>query len=254
MDAGRDFVARIGGVTFFGQPEHGGDRYGFGVAEISGLNSGTKVRRTVEQLPGHGDVGTRGTRAGRVIELAGEAVAATFPELRELQDAFNGILADGEAGTLTIDHMGRTRSCVVELAEPVFDPYGYIPEARFSLQLVAHDGRLYGDARTVSGPSGASLELVNRGNFPAPVRVTVTGNMPAGYGVWIGGQAATFNALNGTDVLDFEAGTVLRNGGIPVGAIRSWVELSVPPGLTTLTLAAQQGSGTVTAAWRDTYM
>lgn len=249
-------------IVFRGRPSihDSGEGLFIGPDGLVGLDEGVAQRRSESQKPwaqGSFDVPSFG--AARVISLSGWARAVSPEKLGWWKHRLTGLLADGHAGVLSVDHQGLQLTTSVRLAGTT----RLVPMKRsrrrgdFQIQFWAANPRLFGETLVV-GP-GTTVAILHRGNFPATAVLTIAGTMPAGYTV-LGPDGKVFTVTAAVvsghpHTIEMSSGLLTVDGAYVYGAITAAQTWAVPPGaLVTATLVPVSGSGTLTATVRDTYM
>lgn len=237
--------AQLLGVTFDGDD---GDS-SYTITSISGWLDGVATRQTHLERPSqHGEFPLPTYLSGRLVTIAGEIYTHSEEKQQQAVERLTGLLADGGFAPLTVDHAGRVlRASVQRAGTPVItvDRWGLL--AKYELQLWSPDPRRYGDENT-TGPA-ASVEVVNRGNFPALPVLTITGAAAGGYTITGSGgrQIIVTRALvSGTPhTFDMRTGRLSVGGTRVLGGVSRADLFTIAPGLPATTVSITAGQLTV---------
>lgn len=222
----------------------------------TGWDGGVPGRREAIARPGeHGEFDLPVLRGARTISLNGVAVARDAHTLDRLCEQVAGVGADGSRFVMTVRSRGserwaRARTITSDCVDAGVRS-GWL-RARFTIELVCADPRRFGTLREVSG---ASVQVSQRGNFPAAPTVLVEGPVDAPYTVsGPGGRAFQVTqslTASQSHVIDFRHGRVSRNGTPQSGVIGRADTWSIPPGRQ-VPMSIDRGAMTVQVA--DTYI
>ncbi|QJU54330.1 hypothetical protein SCB71_14385 [Herbiconiux sp. KACC 21604] len=151
--------------------------------DFAGWDDNGEMRRAaIEYAQAHGSYDLRGFQSSRLVVFGGLAGSASPESQQALRNAVTGIIPDGQRDRMVVDHQGLTLHAYVRLerASWAIETYGSV--ARYQLQMWAADPRKYGQAeRFPTEGTATSVEVFNRGNFPALPVYTIAGDMPNGY-------------------------------------------------------------------------
>lgn len=260
---------------------------GWVYTDIQGWYSGPGVRAAfTPRTFDHGSFDAPVFRDVRTVTLAGTYVGSSYSDAVAQATALTGLLADGSAGTITVDGISATVRIGIE------PTYSWVGDAAFNFQIsfIAVDPKRYGGALTagpigmpVSGgglafpvvntvfnfgtvPALSVASLTNPGTAAASVQITVA----AGAGALTGGfrilETVTGNVLQYSDdlpagssvVFDSSNGSVIlnsqanRRGSL---TIAQWWQ--IPAGATRTViftgLAGTSATATLTASSRPAY-
>lgn len=200
--------------------------------------------QTIPRPQAHGDFDMPGFLSGRLMPLKGWAIADSEYELAHLRDQVFGHGAAGGKFRVTIDHGGRTMWADARVASgtaPTFSERGGVAE--WSMTWWFPDPRRYGDATTY-GPS-PTVQVIQRGNFPALPTLHITGSAPGGYTITgpAGRQIIVTRAL-ATGVphrFDMATGRLYVGGGRVLGGVARADLFSIPPTLPPTSLSINAG-------------
>lgn len=136
------------------------------VTDIKGWTSPAPVRRVkTDRLWAHGSFGERGWRDERLVTLSGHIECGSRSEAAQLTDQLAATLADGTAGTFTVNDtdLGTRYATVYLTGTPAVDWDSGI-EIDFTVDMIANDPRKYGPASPTSTPvsnpgGGLGLDL-----------------------------------------------------------------------------------------------
>lgn len=237
---------------------HGNDRYGWWqINKIEGWDETPPAKsNTVDRVNGHGSYPATVYYGSRTVTLSGRLVAKNHALAAEakrrltalLQVPSNLVVASDDltpiAGTA---NRGRISPGPVQGRWMTFD-----------VELTFPDPFKYGERRSVSVASGASDTVFHRGTVEAWPTVSVSGNMPGGYTVTLGGQSVSVPMgipSGATHTIDYRRRRLYINGELFMGAFGSQNFKSVAPGQrTSVSLSASSGSGTASVTVYDTYV
>lgn len=137
--------------------------------------------------------------------------------------------------------------------EPITDTY-----AQWQVRVKAPDSYKYGEINRFSVASGVTEKLFHRGNADAWPLFYVTGNMPSGYTLRVGGRAFTVTRplTGGAHVVDFRDGRLrLSETEYVSGGVGAANLTPIPPGTgANFQLQPVSGSGTAAINVFDTFI
>lgn len=194
----------------------------------------------------------------RFITLGGALAATSASAKWAGYEMISGLLDQGER-KLTINADGNTRWAIVgRNGQPEIDVVAN-RLIEYQMTLKATDPYKYGEPREESGAVGTAIDLFHRGNATVWPVITVTGSMPGGYELTLGGRLVEVIkplASGSTHTIDMRTGILKENGdramkvfgiaeyfGIKPGAVQSF--WSTP---------RTSGSGSVKINFNDTYI
>lgn len=130
---------------------------------------------------------------------------------------------------------------------------------RWQVRLKATDPYKYGEKVAFSGAVGTAFDVFQRGTVPAWPFITVTGSMPGGYEVMIGGQLieVTRALTSGNPhTIDTRTGILRVNGAVAINGLGIAELFRVNPGMpqSVYAVAKSTGTGTVKLDVTDTYI
>ncbi|NKG22202.1 hypothetical protein [Paeniglutamicibacter terrestris] len=130
---------------------------------------------------------------------------------------------------------------------------------RFQIPLEAIDPFKYGEARSFSAAVGEGFDVYQRGTVPAIATVTVTGSLPGGYELLLGGRLVTVERAvtsGSPHVVDMRTGILRVGGAVDRGGIVYSELFKIAPGMPQnfYSVARTPGTGTVKVAFNDTYI
>lgn len=218
-------------------------RPGFYVRTLSGLTGGGRV--TVRGSASRaGTLRTPGVRdTAREITMSGFAYAPTPSILAAQIRQFEGILADESAfGLFAWEDLNQNRRVWVQREGiPTIDRRGMSGFADFRLSLSAPDQRVSGDTLQTSG-WGSTVEVVNRGTYPAPIEIEIRGTRPTGYDIAgpAGRRVAVTRALavGAPHLYDADTGVFSVGGVVDPDGVGRADQLEIPRGSHTITVSA----------------
>lgn len=135
---------------------------------------------------------------------------------------------------------------------PITDTY-----AQWQVRVKARDPRKYGESNRFATPSAVTIPVFHRGNYDAWPVFTITGNMPSGYGLWLGGRGflVTRPLTSGSHVVNYRDGRLRVGGSFISGGVGTANLNSIPPGSgSSFQLVPVSGSGAATIDVFDTYI
>lgn len=207
-------------------------QWGFDHTALDGLGSPGSTIDPQQRVRAHGAIAGRAYLRARHVTLAGTMTASSEADLWALRDLLASAVAlDDHA--LVLHEQGRSRSLTVRREDEVLVRPLTDHAARWSVQLVALDPRLYGAALSASTalPSSSGglvvpitvpivieqvqesgrVVLTNPGNIASPVRLRIDG--------------PSSGVLVGPRVTHVESGSVLDLGGARLGP-GDWVTVA----------------------------
>lgn len=237
---------------------HGHDRYGWWqVNKIEGWDETPPEKtNTVEVVNGHGSFPMPVYYSSRTVTVTGRLIAKNHQLAVEakrrlsslLQQPSNFVVASDDFLPITaIANRGRITPGPVSGRWLTFD-----------LELKFPDSFRYGERRYKAVASGSAEIVFHRGTTEAWPSVSVSGSMPDGYTVTIGGQSVSvpMGITSGvTHTIDYRRRRLYINGSLFMGAFGSQNFRSIPHGVrTNVSLSATSGSGTAGVTVYDTYI
>lgn len=246
----------VGGLDFFG---HRGP-FGIGKDGFTGWDDQDYRADSTARPNSHGNYPAPAYREPKTVTLNGHIIASGADQLNHYMDLFNGISAEGESEKLTVQRpWGARWAPVASVVSRKALEIGGLNRGTFSLALRIDDPCKYGDQQVETATTAASTYLRNRGNALAWPVVTVTGSMPLGYAVNIGGVKVDVLAdlVSGAPhVIDMKKRRLRVNGVWVYGRLEAASFPAVRPGLRqSFSLTPfESGSGTATAVFYDTYV
>lgn len=130
---------------------------------------------------------------------------------------------------------------------------------RWQIRLKATDPYKYGEKKAFSGAVGNAFDVFQRGTTPAWPLITVTGSMPGGYEVMIGGKLieVTRALTSGNPhTIDTRTGILRVNGSVAINGLGIAELFQINPGLpqSIYSLPKTTGTGTLKVEVTDTYI
>ena len=257
-----DLHVIVAGLHMYGRPGLGP----FAIIEdgLDGWDDGVALRGDKTARPqAHGSLSKKRYQESRTVTLTGKILGQSIPDREIHMNRLSGVLADGNEGRVQITKGGITQWAYGSRDSLSIDPIRGTTNADFQLQLWFPDPRKFGQE---NGPYVATVDagvnnVRHRGNYPAPPRFTVTGNMPGGYILTIKGQVFTvIKALlpGETHFIDYDNGRLRVNGAIYHGGVGYGFIPHVTPGLPTAFSVAPRppftGTATASLSLLDTYI
>jgi hypothetical protein len=247
----------VGGLDFFG---HKGP-FGLKPGGFTGWDDGvaTRTKSILKENDG-GAYELPVYREQRFITLAGNVIGGSPEELGYLRTRLLGALSTGKPGRITVSRPWETRwaTCYLD-GQPRFTERGGLRSGTFELNLRCPDPRKFGGLRRFEVEPGLSVKVSHYGNYGATPKFTVTGSMPGGYKLTVGGRSfvVTQPLVNGVPhTIDYQDAR-LRVGGVVVfGGVSISNVWRVEPGVEELVTLEPLtvGSGTAVLELLDTYI
>ena len=250
-----DLSLIIGGMQL-NDPQY---RYGrLEVDDIDGWwNPPSRKNQDLARTNSDGDYGSENHFESRYVSITGAFIAKGDSERWKGANALAALLSTGpKLMTISIDDDVQT-AMVKAVDQPELT--WLAPRlAEYTIQVKAEDPYKYGERRYTSVASGAAGTVFHRGTVDAWPNVSISGNMPDGYTVTIGGQSVSvpMGIPSGvTHTIDYRRRRLYINGELFMGAFGAQNFRSIPPGLrTNVSLSATTGSGTAGVTVHDTYI
>lgn len=247
-------------VRLGSQIVHGVDRVGqWVVTDLTGWHDQPATRRDGGERPrAHGDYAAERFYGPRMITVDGllhfgdRDRRGYAVQAMEVLTAVAGVdLVDFVVSDAGVTRLARVKSLGIDYVAKT-------PAAvTFQLRLKADDPRRFGEFRQVTAPSGEGVTVFQRGTFPAAPVVRVTGSMPDGYALALGGRTVnvTRSLTSGNHEIDMRTGILRANGSVVRGGLGSVNLLRVDPGANrTFRLTPVSGSGSARLSFHDTYI
>lgn len=208
-----------------------------------GLDFGSEV--SFENLsagrgPGVADLpGVRDTPRG--IELTGFLYHPSLLELGERRERLLGIYSDETIlGPLSWRDFGLMRRAMVRRDSATAPRRGSTGFVDFTLKLRAPDQRIYGPEEPWTAWA-SSVEVVHRGQYPAPCKVQLRGTSATGYTLTgpNGRRVIVTKPISGSTVheYDSDSGLVLADGAVLEDGITRADSIELPPGASTVSVS-----------------
>lgn len=247
-------------VTLDGYPLSGVTREGiWKINSLAGWRERPPVKRNSEsRTRGDGSFKTPVYYDNRLITINGRLFSKNHEYLHQAEGILNALghrggaklLVDGHGPTqwATVDPRGATE---LNIVTGTF--------LQFQIPLESIDPFKYGESYSPSGAVGSAFDVFQRGTVEAFPVVTVSGSLPGGYELTLGGRlvSVTRAVTSGSPhTLDMRTGILRVGGSVARGGI-SYSELfSVKPGMpqSFYSLPITSGSGTVTVRYNDTFI
>ncbi|MGO2938565.1 MAG: hypothetical protein ACTICQ_13465 [Glutamicibacter arilaitensis] len=228
------------------------------LGELEGwFDSPDPKRKSVQRENGDGNYPSEIHYESRLITFTGRVTSKNHKYLHEAGNRLVALPGRGGKQFVVKGH-GPTQEAIVDPRGKVSITFPTDTRMEFQIPLEAVDPFKYGERRFKSVASGASDTVFHRGTVEAWPSVTVSGSMPDGYTVTIGGQSVSVPMgipSGATHTIDYRRRRLYVNGSLFMGAFGASNFRSVPPGRrTTAALAAPSGSGSATFTVYDTYV
>lgn len=238
---------------------HGQDRAGQWVVEkLAGWYEAPEAKGGGEARPlSDGDFEGQVNYGPRMVTVDGILFHRSRGELVSAMERFNG-LAKLTAQKLVVTDAGLSRYANVKSLGTSWTAHT-LDASRFQVRLKSDDSFKYGESYAPSGAVGSAFDVFQRGTVEAWPVVTVSGSLPGGYELTLGGRlvSVTRAVTSGSPhTLDMRTG-ILRVGGSVARGGYSYSELfSVKPGLpqSFYSVANTSGSGTATVRYSDKFI
>ncbi|MEU5838565.1 hypothetical protein ABZ820_33535 [Streptomyces diacarni] len=238
---------------------HGQDRAGHWVVEkLTGWYEAPESKGGGEARPlSDGDFEGQVNYGPRMVTVDGILFHRSRGELVSAMERFNS-LAKLTSQKLVVTDAGLSRYANVKSLGTSWTAHT-LDASRFQVRLKSDDSFKYGESYAPSGAVGSAFDVFHRGTVEAWPVITVSGSLPGGYELTLGGRlvSVTRAVTSGSPhTLDMRTG-ILRVGGSVVRSGYSYAELfSVKPGLpqSFYSVANTSGSGTATVRYSDTYI
>lgn len=247
-------------LTVDGRQLSGTDRYGdWQIGSVEGLFDSPDRKQDNDSRPlADGDYDAPEFYERRDITIEGRLMASSHEMMHEAINWLKSMLAN-RSGTMFIRGHGPEQWASVKLAGAVrcralTDTY-----MTWQLRLKAIDPYLYGEKTSFSGAVGTAFDVYQRGTVPAWPFITVTGSMPGGYEVMIGGQLVEVTrALTSGNphTIDTRTGILRVNGSVAINGLGIAELFRVNSGMpqSVYAVAKSTGTGTVKVDVTDTYI
>lgn len=159
---------------------------------------------------------------------------------------------------LIVTDFGLTRFANVKSQGVDFTPMT-TNAIRWQIRLKATDPYKYGAKASFTGTTGTAFDVYQRGTVPAWPYITVTGSMPGGYEITVGGQLIEVTRALTTGnphTIDTRNGILRVNGSVVTNGLGIAELFRVDPGLpqSVYSLARTTGTGTVKFDVTDTFI
>ena len=236
-------------------------QYRYGRLEVDDIdgwwNPPSRKTNDTARSNGDGDYGGENHFESRYVSITGAFIAKGESERWKGAGELAALLSTGpKLMTISIDDDVQT--AMVKATDQADLSWVAPRLAEFTIQVKADDPYKYGERRYTSVASGAAGTVFHRGTVDAWPSVTISGNMPDGYAVTIGGQSVSvpMGVPSGvTHTIDYRRRRLFINGDLFMGAFGSQDFRPVPRGLrTSVSLSATSGSGTAGVTVYDTYI
>jgi len=244
----------VGGIDFFG---HQGP-FAIGKEGFTGWDDQEYRSASEARVNAHGNYPERSYREAKTVNLNGFIIANGSEQLNHYMDLFNGILAEGRSEKLTVDRPWGARWAPASVVSRKTVEVGGLPRATFALSLRLESTERFGQIETFSGGIGTAFDVFQRGVVETWPMLTVTGSMPGGYEISLGGQLLEITkgiATGQTHTIDTKTGILRSNGSVVVGGLGITELFTVKPGLAQSIYSAPRttGTGTLKVEVTDTY-
>lgn len=228
------------------------------IGELEGwFDSPDSKRKSVSRENGDGNYASEVNYESRLITFTGRVTSKNHGYLHEASNLVAALPGRGGKQFVVKGH-GPTQEAIVDPRGKVAITFPTDTRMEFQIPLEAVDPFKYGERRTVAVASGASETVFHRGTVDAWPSITVSGSMPDGYTITLGGQAVSvpMGVTSGeSHRIDYRRRRLYINGSLFMGGFGSENFRPVPRGQTTsVSLSALSGSGTASVTVYDTYI
>lgn len=215
----------IGGMTFGNVDD---TMTGWVYTNLQGWYDSAGVRATfTPRTFDHGSFDSPVYRDVRTVTLSGTYLGSSYTDAVAAATTLSALLADGSAGTVTVDSITATVRLGVE---PV---YAWIGDAAFQYQVsfIAVDPRKYGptfNAGAISMPTSGggliyplykTLNVLSYGTIPAPQVASLTNTGTAATSVVMTVAAGGATIIGGFQITETVTGSVLQySDDLPAGS------------------------------------
>lgn len=245
------------GITLDGQKLSGEDQYGSWT--VSGLegwwDSPEPKGESAPREGADGDFETPLYYDARYVTITGSLRSANHEMQHQAMNRFTG-LVQRKSRLQIVGHGAAQWADVVRASAlkmvPITDTL-----SQWQVRVKARDPRKYGERNRFSAESGVTVPLFHRGNYDAWPSFSISGNLPGGYGLWLGGRVflVTRPLTSGVHVIDFRDGRLQVNGAYISGGVGVANLTPIPPGGgTSFRLEPVSGAGTAIINVFDTYI
>jgi len=247
-------------VTLDGFPLTGPAREGIWkrLGEFEGwFDSPEPKRDTVSVVNGDGNVWSPVYFESRLMTFEGRVTSKDHDYLHEAGNRVSALPGRGDKKLVVRGH-GPTQWAMVDPRGKVSVSFPTETRMEFQIPLEAVDPFKYGESRSFSAAVGSPVDVFHRGTVPAWPVVTVTGSLPEGYELTLGGQLVEVTkglASGSTHTIDMRTGILRENGSRVYGSIGIAEYFTVKHGSRqSFYSVAASGSGTATVRFNDTYI
>lgn len=227
--------------------------------EFEGWFDSPEPRRdSVSRVNGDGIIRSNVYFESRLLTFKGRVTSRNHDYLHEAANRIAALPGRGNK-KLVVDGHGPTQWAMVDPRGKVTVAFPMDSRMEFQIPLEAVDSFKYGDSRSFNGSIGTAFDVFHRGTVPAWPIITVTGSLPGGYELTLGGQLVQVTkglASGSTHTIDMRTGILRENGSRVYGSIGIAEYFTVDPGLpqSFYSVASTTGSGTATVRFYDTYI
>ena len=247
-------------LTVDGRQLSGTDRFGdWQVGNVEGLFDTPDRKQDNDSRPlADGDYDAPEFYERRDITIEGRLMAANHDMMHEGINWLKSMLVN-RAGTMFIRGHGPEQWASVKLSGAVRCRAETDTYMTWQLRLKSIDPYLHGAKTSFSGTTGNAFDVYQRGTVPAWPLITVTGSMPGGYEITLGGQLIEVTRALTTGnphTIDTRNGILRVNGSVVTNGLGIAELFRVNPGLpqSVYSLARTTGSGTVKFDVTDTFI
>lgn len=245
-------------VVLDGQIIHGSDRFGlWRVLAMEGWDQAPEAKSTSEaRMLADGDYDGNEFYGSRLVTVNGRLSAANPHAAFMARSRLTSLLR--LPGLFTVDQFDLPQWGMARRGRiaPGAIKGRHLP---FQMELRFNDPYKYGAKASFSGATGTAFDVYQRGTVPAWPFITVTGSMPGGYEITVGGQLIEVTRALTTGnphTIDTRNGILRVNGSVVTNGLGIAELFRVDPGLpqSVYSLARTTGTGTVKFDVTDTFI
>lgn len=245
-------------VFLAGQILHGVDRFGqWRIHTMEGWTATPELKTNSEERQlADGDYDGDDNYRSRLVTINGSLSAINPAQAFLARERLTGLLR--RPGLFQVTDLGMDRYATARRGR--IQP-GALNGRRltFQMELRFIDPNKYGDAHDFTANIGTALDVFHRGNRDAAPDLTVTGAMPTGYRLILGGETIEVTqpiTAGQTHTIDTRTGILRSNGAVVIGGLGKTELFRIQPGTAQKLTSAPRstGTGTVRADVADTYI
>lgn len=246
-------------ITWAGRTLSGTDRFGRWVTlndQFEGWwDSPDPKGETEDRANADGEYDLPIYNQARLITIGGHLHTAGHAQTHEAMNFLTGPMSGRfqVSGHGSVQWADAKRSSGVKFT-PITDTF-----AQWQLRLKCPDPRKFGASRTFLASVGVNAAAFHGGNYEAAPRFVVSGSMPGGYTLWVGGQSFTVTRAltsGNAHTINYDDGRLRIGGSVIHGGLGTTSTPRIRPGTTATVAITPVTTGTATAALTllDTYI